>query len=92
MKRQYDKPCGAQKAGAEIVDEGVWPLADLAQLFRETPPKVLASCWAACLLDSLIEGGAKQIGDLARALNVVVMKLNHRPSQHQRRNRKDRAE
>lgn len=84
MKRQYDKPCGAQKAGAEIVDEGVWPLADLAQLFRETPPRVLASCWTACLLDSLIEAGAKQIGDLARALNVVAVKLNHRPQRHQR--------
>ncbi len=79
MALQLDKAGGAKLEAAQIIDEGPWPLADLAQLFKEQNPNVLASCWAAILLDALIEAGLKDIASIARSFNVVAVKLNHRP-------------
>lgn len=92
MTKQLDTAGGAQAEGANIIDEGPWPIADVAQLFAEMHPKVLASCWVAVLLDSLIESGLKigSIGDVARAMNAAALKLNHRPARHERPNRGER--
>lgn len=84
--RQLDTAGGALKASLEIIDEGPWPLADMAQLFREAHPKVLASMWATVLLDALSEIQPPiPLAPLARAFNVVALKLNHRPPQIQRK-------
>ena len=75
---------GAKLAAIELVDAGPYELADLARIFSAQHPNVLASAWAAILLDSLIEAGLKTIAGTALAFNVVALKLNHRPAQHQR--------
>lgn len=86
--RQLDTSRGAQFEALDLIDGGSFALADLPQLFREQHPRVLASAWAALLLDSLIDAGLMRIGDTARAFNVVALKLNHRPPQRQRPSKK----
>ena len=76
---------GAKLAAIELVDAGPFPLADIAGVFAAQHPNVLASAWAAILVDSLSEAGLRNIGEICRAFNVVVLKLNHRPAQYKRR-------
>lgn len=83
-KLQLELAGGAKAEAATILDEGPWPLADLAQLFKEMHPNVLASAWCAILLDSLLESGLRNAADIARSFNVVAIRLNHRPQAFQR--------
>lgn len=83
--RQLESPGGAQKAGAVFLESGPHKLEDLARLFEALHPNVLASAWLATFIDSLSELPGVPIAEVARALNVVAVKLNHRPAQHLRR-------
>jgi len=76
--------CTAQRMGLEILNTGPHTLPMLARMFADMHPDVLASCWLALFVDAMGETGAP-MAEIARCLNPVVVKLNHRPAKAMRR-------
>jgi len=78
------RPVTAQRAGMNIIERGPYGLPQLTRIFEDMHPDILASCWLALFVDAMGEMGAP-MAEIARCLNPVVVKLNHRPAKAMRR-------
>jgi len=78
------RPVTAQRAGMNIIERGPYGLPQLTRIFEDMHPDILASCWLALFVDAMGETGAP-MAEIARCLNPVVVKLNHRPAKAMRR-------
>lgn len=64
-----------------IINNGPHDMGDLISIFEDADESVLASCWVACVVDSISaygiphNGAMPSIGSLAKALNVVNDRL-----------------